>query len=263
MFRGMRDAPNTLYINGSKHEVRLNEGFNGWLYIMLHVIDQSEAWKQSGVPNKYRSIDIAGCGTSTELYGDQYIVIPFDNAVFGVAKHALGNSMPKLTKVFGNEKPPTASGGSLGPRFASYYHRGPNEPFSDPSPYYFTKYIFDYYEKHVGKFNFNETLECLNKLEQYITTNVSESFGDVSVKQTMNIIKRDMKKYGRSLIQVLDSYFEPAGNKIKALTYKGAREEFGEDGHSQSGFVAWTASEVLMVKKNHYNELKNTFNRIK
>jgi len=223
------------FVESSKHEVRLPYEFN--LYIMIHVIDQSETWKKLGYPNKYRSIDFTIKKWLGDFYGKTFYVIPYDGAKVAVSKGLLGNNMPNLTKIFNPHKD-------------SY-------PFSDPTPQIFTKAITQCYDKNFHKkFDYNVTINCINELSDFLknknVNDITEEEGSI-----MKQIKMDMDKRNISLLEILDLYFNPIDNDIKLLK---VNELYDLKKEQNCG---WTDSNALLVDDHVYAQIKNKFNNLK
>lgn len=235
LYRGMHaDNASIYHINSSKHEVRLT-AFNTCLYILYGIIDKSEIWKKFGYPNKYRSINFLVNEHRAGFYGEEYIVIPYDNAKLALSLNFIGDCLPNLTKVF-NPK--------------NYIK---NHKRSEPSPFHFTEDIINYYEKNINKFKFNDVIGCLNELHDFLKDKKIDQINNNTIKS----IKIDMDKRNMNLVEALDFYFNPIDNEFKLIRTEDL------DNIDKTYSVGWTDSEVLLVRLDIYTQIKNKFNKLK
>ena len=230
--RGQGTTHSIIYIDASKHEVKLQSQSLS-LSIFLSITEKSKRWDESGYPNKMRSLDVASKDYQTSFYGDTYIVIPYDNAEFMVVKNLIGNRLPNLDKIFhkygGGNKCWGNRGSSINP---------PDRITIDTNPVQFCEKLMDIYEKKSGKkFSIKNSEIIIQQLKEL------ESYIDGPIKDEM--IKRNM-----NFIQFLDFCFDPIENEVELLSYNDLYQK-------DKTFFAWTTSELLLVEKFHYNDLKN------
>jgi hypothetical protein len=216
------DLPDFILIDASKHELRYPD-MRYHNYIFLHVMDKSPFWKN--YPNRYRSIDF---WFSRKGFGDgqDYRVIPYNDALIASAPQMVGRKMNFVHKVF------FISPSTLCRRLEASYENLFKEKmdYSDPET----------------------TILSLKRLNEYL---------DNPPNEFLATFKNAMVKYEKTdIIQFLNFIFGPKKNDIKIVDKNYCYyEHLAADSSSHIGTnyqPGWTSSKVLLIKKKVYDTVK-------
>lgn len=102
-YRGDRSLNSDYYLINSKKTV--NQIYETGNYILAE-FTSSDLWKKAGYPLKRSSLDMTTSLNTATMYGDPYVVIPFDNAKMVEVKFLLGNYItPRLSQETYDTKP--------------------------------------------------------------------------------------------------------------------------------------------------------------
>jgi len=102
-YRGDRSLNSDYYLINSKKTV--NQIYETGNYILAEFAS-SDLWEKAGYPLKRSSLDMTTSFNTARMYGEPYVVIPFDNAKMVEVKFLLGNYItPTLSQETHDTKP--------------------------------------------------------------------------------------------------------------------------------------------------------------
>ena len=211
-YRGDHNLDKDYYlINSNKTVTRMMFDFN---YLTTEFVS-SDLWKEKGLPLKRNSLNLSCDPGTANVFGEPFIVIPFDYAQLVKVKFLFGNYITDRLKEEGFIVQPS----NIATELKEVYLKN----------------------KEITIENAKDYIDELNNLFKDIKDKELVDYHKVGIT-----IKNGMKKHNMSFIEYMEFLFAPENYDI---------ELYDKKFKTNTAYSYWTNSPVLLIKQSLYNNL--------